>query len=140
MPTQDIAAALASRIAELDAEMKRLGEERERAARALAALTVTNRSGNIDHMEAFERVKHSKGRAANPETRKLRAACNAKQLSIRDLAAKARKETRHKKVTHAHLSYAADGSRPIDLDLAQWIAKQIDYPATKANWEKLRGE
>lgn len=151
--TDPAAALLEARIAELDTEIAGLEaqlrarvEEREARAAALAALggmwtdlTARSRTDNIDNMmPRFERIKHGKGRTTNPGTEKLRRACNAKNLSIIDLAKLARKETPYRKLSQPHLSMAANGQRPIDWELAEWIEKTIGFPATKSNWPKLR--
>ena len=89
-------------------------------------------------MPACERIKHGRKSKSSANVRRLRAACNLKNMSIRDLAKKARQKTGYKRASQALLSLAADGLRPIDQALTDWIASEVDYPATVDNWPKLR--
>jgi cytidylate kinase len=90
-------------------------------------------------MMEFERLKHSRTRkpacAANVA---LRNACNAKKMSVRDLAERIREKTRFQQITGGHLSRMADpkGDLLIESDLADWIATQIDYPASR--WKRVK--
>lgn len=140
MADQDpIAAQLAEKIARLEEQIAALAQERDRYRTALAALTEYSQSDKLDDMmPIFEKIKRSESAKGTAKTRRLRAACNAKDMSIRDLASRAATATRYKKITQSHLSRMADGDLAIDRELADWIAKQIDYPATSRNWPKLR--
>lgn len=99
-----------------------------------------NQYDSTDNMKMHntERVMHSKVSAANAATARLRLACNEAGTTIRGLAKEARLRTRHKRLSQAQLSLAAQGMRPIDADLATWIAERTGYAATSANWPKLR--
>jgi hypothetical protein len=135
-----IATQLEAKIARLDAEIAERVAERDRCRTALGALTEDSQSDKLDDMmPTFEKLKRSASAKGTAKTRRLRVACNAKDMSIRDLASRAATSTQYKKITQSHLSRMADGDLFIDRELADWVATQIDYPATSRNWPKLRG-
>lgn len=90
-------------------------------------------------MAPITQQQYSKGAHTSPAVQRLLDAIHAAGIpSLRALAAEARQKFPDRKIQQAHLSFAAQGLRPIDEDLAGWIAQRTGYAATVESWPKLR--
>ncbi len=144
--------ASATAIARLRRRLAELDEERAAILTAIEALqgpssrkqlTKPNRNANTDNimtpMAPITQQQYSKGARTSPKVQRLLYAIHAARIpSLRALAELARQQFPDRKIQQAHLSFAAQGLRPMDADLADWIAQKTGYAATEDNWEKLR--
>jgi uncharacterized small protein (DUF1192 family) len=132
-------AELRARLARLDEEIMRLGEDRARTAAALEALTSARISANAANMHPITQQLYSVGAKSTPDVQRLLDALHEAGIpSLRALAVLARKKFDGRKISQATFSFAVHGIRPIDHDLAEWVQEVAGYKATKRNWPKLR--
>jgi hypothetical protein len=138
VPPTDPSAALEARLAELEAEIARLNEERERVAAALQTLTGRKQCANMAAMQPIARLAHSRSRAKPDD--QLAVVANAAGLTLRSLAAKVG-------CSAPLITQARSGDRSISMELAQRIQAETrspkypeGYAATAANWRRLRSE